>query len=66
MSPTCVKPVVAFQEFGQTEVADLGDAVFGQQDIGRFQIAVHDPVLVGMMDGAGQGFDQAGRVVQGA
>ena len=47
-------------EPGQAEVGDLGTAVAGEQHVGRLQVAVGDPVLVGGMDGAGQGLDEPG------
>jgi hypothetical protein len=32
--------------FGETEVQNLDVAVFGQRDVGRFEITIDDPLLV--------------------
>ena len=52
---------LAVQHLGQAEVGDLGRAVGRQQDVGRLQVAVHDPQPVRLGHRAGQLFDQAGR-----
>ena len=46
----------------QPEIGDLGRAVGGEQDVGRLQIAVHDPALVGRLHGLGQRGQQRGRL----
>jgi hypothetical protein len=50
------------EALGQAEVGDLGDTVGVQQDVGRLQVAVDDPLLVRRVDGAGQGLHQPGGV----
>jgi hypothetical protein len=50
----------AFQASSQAEIRDLGSALAGQQDIGRFQIAVNDPALVSNLDGVSQRGHQRG------
>ncbi len=44
---------VQFERLGQTEVQHLGLAVAGDEDVGRLQIAVDHPVLVGRFQGLG-------------
>ena len=51
---------LAIQPPGQPEVADLGRAVGGEEDVGRLQVAMHDPAPVGRLDGFGQGRQQRG------
>ena len=51
---------LAFHPSGQPEVADLGGAIGGEEDVGRFQVAMHDPAPVGRLDGLGQGAQQRG------
>ena len=51
---------VRLQPLGQAEVGDLGHAVRGEQDVGRLEVAVDDPGLVGDVDGPGQGGQQLG------
>ena len=53
-------PAVRFQPLGQAEVGDLGDPLVGEQDIGRLEISVNDPALMGRMDGPGQRGHQLG------
>ena len=53
---------VGVEQLGQAEVADLGHAVGGEEDIARLEIAVDDTRLVGHVNGAGQNLDQAGGV----
>ena len=48
------------QQLRHAEVADLGPAVAGQQDVGRLQVAVDDALLVGVVDGAGQRLEPGG------
>src|SRR5205807_1286015 len=43
---------------GQTEISDVGRAVFVELDIGRLQISVQDTVLVGEVDSAGDDSQQ--------
>src|SRR5206468_7784702 len=43
------------------EVADLGRAVGGKQDVTRLQVAVDDPAAMRRMHGVGQRADQVGR-----
>jgi hypothetical protein len=50
----------AFQAPGQPEVADLGRAVGGQQDVARLQIPVDDPARVSRLGGPGQRGHQRG------
>lgn len=54
---------LAIQPPGQPEIADLGRAVGGEEDIGRFQVAMHDPAPVGRLDRFGQGRQQRGGLV---
>ena len=56
---------VGVEELGQAEVADLGDAVGGQEDVAGLEVAVDDPGLVGGVDGAGEGLDQRGGLARG-
>ena len=54
-----IMPLAVWQSAGRSalrhaEVADLGPAVVGQQDVRRLQVAVDDAALVGVVDGAGQ------------
>ena len=46
---------------GQAKVGDVWLAAFVQQDVCRFQIAVQDSTLVGVMDGIGNRRHQPGR-----
>ena len=46
----------------QPEIGDLGRAVGGEQDVGRLQIAVHDPAPVRHLHGLGQRGQQRGRL----
>ena len=50
------------QLLGQAEVRDLGRAVLRQQHVGRLQVAVNDPLLVGRLHGPGQRLDQPRRL----
>jgi hypothetical protein len=44
-----------------TEVGYEGPAVCGKEDVARFEVAVENPVLVGIMDGAADiGHDSSG------
>ena len=45
----------ATEALGQSEVADLGCAIGGEKNVGRLQIAMHNPVLVGRLNSLGQG-----------
>ena len=47
---------------GQPEIGDLGRAVGREQDVGRLQVAVHDPGLVRHLHGLGQRGQQRGRL----
>ena len=49
---------LALHQLGQAEVGDLRDALLGQHDVGRLEVAMDDPVLVGVMQGAGQLLDE--------
>ena len=44
--------IVLFHEAGEAEVSDERVTVGGEEDIARFEVAVEDTVLVGVMDGA--------------
>ena len=46
----------------QPEIGDLGRAVGGEQDVGRLQVAVHDPGLVRRLHGLGQRDQERGRL----
>src|SRR5208282_3551447 len=39
-----------FEGFGQAEVEDLHGVVFGQLDVGGFEVAVNDAALVGVFE----------------
>ena len=54
--------VRARHQLGHAEVAQLGLALAGQQDVGRLEVAVNDPLLVGVMDGPGQELQPGGRL----
>ncbi len=54
------QPRLAVEHLGQAEVGDPGRVVAGQKDVGRFQVAMHDPQAVGLGDGAGQLLEQPG------
>ncbi len=60
------QPAAGFQPSRQAEIRDLGRAVGGEQDVGRLEVAVDDPALVGGLDGLGyrghQGGGLAGRL----
>ncbi len=58
MSPVRVRPGLAFHQLGQAEVRDLGRALLGQDDVGRLDVAVDDPALVGVVEGPGQLLDE--------
>ena len=60
MSPRLGLVIVRFQPLGQPEVGDLGDAVGGQEHVGRLEVAVDDPGLMGGVNGPGQGRHQLG------
>ena len=60
ISPVSVWLLVRFQPLGQAEVGDLGHAVGGEEDVGRLEVAVDDPGLMGGVDGPGQGRHQLG------
>ena len=49
---------------GEAEVGDVGDAGGVDQNVGRLQVAVQDTVLVGVLDGAGDGGEVAGGVAR--
>ena len=51
---------VVVQPLGQAEVGDVRLVVLVDEDVRRLQIAVQDAVLVGVVDGAGDGLDVAG------
>ena len=51
---------VGVEDLGQAEVGDLGRSVGVEQDIGRLEVAVDDPLVVGLGDRAGQDLDQPG------
>jgi hypothetical protein len=48
--------------FGQSEVADLGRAVGGQQDVGRLEVAVQHPLVMRRLHRPRQRLDQPGRL----
>ena len=47
--------VVGRQLLGQAEVGDVRLVVGVEQDVGRLQVAVQDALLVGVLDGPGDG-----------
>ena len=49
---------LALHQLGQAEVGDLRDALVGEHDVGRLDVAVDDPVLVGVVEGPGERLDQ--------
>ncbi len=53
--------VLALEQLRQSEVRDLGDALFGEQDVRRFQVPMDDPAQMGIVDRSSQEFDEAGR-----
>jgi hypothetical protein len=54
-----LRPIFALLEIlGQAKVADLCQAVFGEQDVRRLQVAVYDALLMGVIERPGQSFDQ--------
>ena len=57
-------PRFVLQSFRQTKVADLGQAIGGQQHIGRFQIAVEDAAIVSGLHGAGEDLNNPCRVMR--
>ena len=60
MAPTSVW-VVPCVDLGQAEVGDLGLAVGRDEHVRRFQVAVHDPSAVRVIDRPGQCFHQGSR-----
>jgi hypothetical protein len=54
--------VGAGRQLGHAEIANLGLAVAAEQDVGRFEVAVDDVVLMGIVDRTGQGFEPCGRL----
>ena len=52
-------------EPGDAEVADLHGAVGEPDDVGRFQVAVHDALVVGVREGVGDLFGDVGDVGDG-
>ncbi len=48
------------QPLGQAEVGDLGRALDVEQDIRRFEVAMHDAGMVGRADGSSQHHEQLG------
>ena len=53
------EPGVVFEQLGQTEVGQMRFAVGVDDDVVRFEVPVQDAVLVGVMDGMGEGRDDA-------
>jgi len=51
---------ISSQPLGQTEVGDPDLIVEIDQDVGRFEVAVQDAVLVGIMHGLGDAADVSG------
>ena len=57
-------PGVVFEPLHQPEVADLGLAACGQEDVGRLQIAMDDAAAVGVFHAVGQRSHQPGRLAR--
>ncbi len=53
---------LALNLLGQAEVGDSRVSVPVEQDIGRLEVAVNDPALVGVADGIGDACNQLGRL----
>ena len=53
------------QFFCQAEIGDPRLIVFINDNIGRFEVAVQDAVLMRVMNGSGNGFDVGGRTLRG-
>ncbi len=43
-----------FNQLGQPEIGDLGLALFVQEDVSGFEVAMQNAALMGMMDGTGR------------
>jgi hypothetical protein len=54
------RSTVLVRLLGQAEVADLGDAVDGEKYVRWFQVAMDDPLAVGVLDGQGERRDHPG------
>jgi hypothetical protein len=50
---------------GQPEVGDFRLALFGQQDVGRLEVAVDDACFVGVLDGPRQLLHKRRRLAKG-
>ena len=48
---------------GDAEVDEVGEVVLRRQHVGRFDVAVHQPYLVGGVQGFGDLFDDVHRAV---
>ena len=59
------QPILSIQLLGQAEVGDLRLTIGREQDIGGLEVAMNDAVLMGMLHGAGQLFDQRCRLARG-
>ena len=53
---------LSFEVPRQPEIGDLGRALGREQDVGRLQVAVHDPGLVRHLHGLGQRDQERGRL----
>ena len=62
MSPVAGLGRIDVEPLGQAEVGDLGRAVGGEEDVGRFEVAVDHAALVGRMHGPRQRLHQRRRL----
>ena len=53
--------IVSIQDLGEAEVGDLGTTGRVKQNVGRLEVAVHNPLAMGLGDGPGHDLHQAGR-----
>jgi hypothetical protein len=58
------QPGAHLDALGQAEVGDLGRVALGQQHVGRRQVAMHDPLAVGVVDAARQLLHHAGGLLR--
>src|SRR5205814_468168 len=56
--------VIHVETFDQSEIADLRIALGRQQNVGWFEVAMDDPLLMSIMDGASQLLDQLSRLTR--
>ena len=60
--PLNVSVALSLEGPRQPEIGDLGRALGREQDVGRLQVAVHDPGLVRHLHGLGQRDQERGRL----